>query len=234
MASAADREQPSGASDDDGTRLTDTGRVEAFSDGVFAIVITLLVLDLYDHDFRSGDLASALVAQWPAYVAFVVSFVYVGVIWLNHHALFRRIRRMDCGLLWINLAILFSTVIVPFPTAVLGDALAKGGGADDQRVAVVLYALVAAVMSAPWWGVFTYLCHRPALVEPGVPPRYLRAQRIRPLTGLVLYVVCGVGGWFVGPVVGMVCIGVVILYHALTSEGLHQGPAGRLFGVFKR
>ncbi|MEU6340796.1 TMEM175 family protein [Streptomyces sp. NPDC046977] len=218
----------------DGMRLSDTGRVEAFSDGVFAIVITLLVLDLYDHDIRPGDLASDLLARWPAYVAFVVSFVYVGVIWLNHHALFRRIRRMDSGLLWINLAILFSTVIVPFPTSVLGDAVAEGGGTDDQRVAVVLYALVAAVMSAPWWGVFSYLCHHPDLLEPGVPTAYLRAQRIRPLTGLVLYVVCGVGGWFVGPAVGVACIAVVILYHALTSEGLREGPAGRLLGAFRR
>lgn len=228
MASTADPEFPADGSGGDDLRLPDTGRVEAFSDGVFAIVITLLVLDLYDHDFRPGELASALVAQWPTYLAFVVSFLYVGVIWLNHHALFRRIRRMDSGLLWINLAILFSTVIVPFPTAVLGDALAEGAGTDDQRVAVVLYALVAAVMS------FRYLCHHPDLREPGVPPRYLEAQRMRPLTGLVLYVVCGVGGWFVGPVVGMVCIAVVILYHALTSEGLREGPAGRLLRAFRR
>ncbi|MEU4092897.1 TMEM175 family protein [Streptomyces sp. NPDC026673] len=214
-------------------RLSDTSRVEGFSDAVFAIVITLLVLDLYHPGHRPGALASALAGAWPAYVAFIVSFVYVGVIWLNHHGLFRRIRSMDAGLLWINLAILFSAVIVPFPTAVLGYALAESGDLHDQRVAVVLYALVAAIMSAPWWGVFTYLREHPHLLEPGVSPRYLHAQRIRPLTGLVLYVACGLGGWFIAPAVGLVCIAAVILYHALTSEGLREGPLGRLFGAVK-
>jgi uncharacterized membrane protein len=233
MANPPDHDIPSGPSDD-GTRLSDTSRVEGFSDAVFAIVITLLVLDLYDPDYRSGELAPVLAGQWPAYVAFLVSFVYVGVIWLNHHGLFRRIRRMDVGLLWINLAILFSAVIVPFPTAVLGDALARTGDLHDQRVAVVPYALIAAVMSAPWWGVFTYLRGRPELLEPGVSPRYLQAQRVRPLTGLVLYVICGLGGWFIDPAVGLVCIAVVILYHALTSEGLREGPLGRLFDAVRR
>lgn len=65
-------------------------------------------------------------------------------------------------------------------------------------------------------------------------PGYLRSQRTRPLTGLVLYVVCGIGGWFIAPVVGLVCIAVVIIYHALTSEGLHEGPLGRLFGAARR
>ncbi|MEU1622485.1 TMEM175 family protein [Streptomyces sp. NPDC005722] len=234
MPNPPDRDVPSSAAADDGMRLSETNRVEGFSDAVFAIVITLLVLDVYDPHHAPGGLVPALAVAWPAYVAFLVSFLYVGVIWLNHHGLFRRIRRMDVGLLWINLAILFSAVIVPFPTAVLGDAFGDGGTAHDQRVAVVLYALVAAVMSAPWWGVFSYLCGRPELLEPGVSPHWLRSQRIRPLTGLVLYVVCGIGGWFVAPAVGVVCIAVVILYHALTSQGLHEGPLGRLVGAARR
>lgn len=234
MPNPPDRDVPSSPATDDGLRLSDTSRVEGFSDAVFAIVITLLVLDLYDPHHGSGELVPGLLGNWPAYVAFLVSFVYVGVIWLNHHGLFRRIRHMDVGLLWINLAILFSAVIVPFPTAVLGDAFGEAGSPHDRRVAVVLYALVAAVMSAPWWGVFSYLRDHPELLETGVSPRYLQSQRIRPLTGLVLYVVCGIGGWFVAPAVGLVCIAVVILYHALTSEGLHEGPLGRLFGAAGR
>ncbi|WP_030902738.1 TMEM175 family protein [Streptomyces sp. NRRL F-5126] len=217
---------PDGSNGD--LRLSDTNRVEAFSDAVFAIVVTLLVLDLRAPRYRPGDLLSALASQWPAYVAFLVSFVYVGVIWLNHHALFRRIRRLDLGMQWINLIILLSAVIVPFPTAVLSSALASGDSRHDARVAVVLYALVAAVMAAPWWGVFTYLRRHPDLLEPGVPSAYIKAQRIRPLTGLGLYVLCGVGGWFISPAVGLGCIGAVILYHALTSEGLHENPLGRI------
>lgn len=92
-----------------------TGRTEAFSDGVFAIVITLLVLDLANPHYRPGGLGAALAEQWPSYLAFGFSFVYVGVIWLNHHALFRRISRLDLGLNWINLGVLLGAVIIPFP-----------------------------------------------------------------------------------------------------------------------
>lgn len=225
MVDESSSEAPHNQPDDD-IRLSDTNRVEIFSDGVFAIVITLLVLDLHVPSHRPGELARALLDEWSSYTAFVVSFVYVGVIWLNHHSLFRWVRRLDIKMLWINLAILLSAVIVPFPTSVLADALAHGGSRHDERVAVVLYALIAAVMAAPWWGVFTYLRRHPYLLESGVPRAYLDAQRVRPLTGLCLYVVCGVGGWFITPVVGLVCIAVVILYHAVTSEGLRGGLLG--------
>jgi len=75
-----------------------TARTEAFSDGVFAIVITVLVLDLANPHYRPGGLGPALAKQWPAYLAFGLSFVYVGVLWLNHHALFRRISRLSLAL----------------------------------------------------------------------------------------------------------------------------------------
>jgi uncharacterized membrane protein len=219
------RDQP-----DRDVRISDTSRVEAFSDAVFAIVITLLILDLKPPEHESNGLFHALLKQWSSYLAFLVSFVYIGVIWLNHHALFRLIRRMNISLQWTNLGILLATVIVPFPTAVLGDALAEGGTSHDQRVAVVLYALLAAVMSVPWWAVFTYLHRHLYLLQPGVTSAYLRTQRMRPLTGLGLYVVCGLGGWFISPIVGLVCIIVVIVYHAFTSEGIHEGAARHLFG----
>lgn len=96
-----------------------------------------------------GGLLRALLKAWPSYLAFVVSFVYIGVIWLNHHALLRLIRNMTLGLNWINLGILFGAVIIPFPTAVLASALAHGSNDYDRRVAVTLYALLAALMSAP-------------------------------------------------------------------------------------
>jgi uncharacterized membrane protein len=94
-------------------------------------------------------LLRALLKAWPSCLAFVVSFVYIGVIWLNHHALLRLIRNMTLGLNWINLGSLFGAVIIPFPTAVLASALAHGSNDYDRRVAVTLYALLAALMSAP-------------------------------------------------------------------------------------
>lgn len=209
-----------------GTDLPGTRRTEGFSDGVFAIVITLLVLDLATPEYRPGGLGAALTEQWPSYLAFVVSFVYVGVIWLNHHALFARIRRLDLALNWINLGVLLGAVIIPFPTAVIASAFAKGNG-QDQRTAVVLYAFAAAFMSCTWLAAFSYLSHHPRLLERGTTAEYARKQLIRPITGIALYVISGLAGWFINPVVGLVSIIVMIIYHAVTSEGLHEGPLGR-------
>ena len=118
------RTAPETSHSEAGSDRPSTGRAEAFSDAVFASVGTLLVLDLTNPRYEAGGLAAALAMRWPAYLAFGFSFVYVGVIWLNHHALFRRIRYLDLTLNWINLAVLLGAVIIPFPTAVLAAAFA--------------------------------------------------------------------------------------------------------------
>ena len=114
----------------------ETGRIEAFSDGVFAIAITLLILDLKVPAPGAGDLADRLLAQWPTYVAYVISFAFVGIMWINHHRLFNHIQRSDNGLLLLNLLLLLGISTVPFPTAVLAQHLGKSG----QRSAVIVYS----------------------------------------------------------------------------------------------
>jgi TMEM175 potassium channel family protein len=210
-----------------GRDLPGTRRAEAFSDGVFAIVITLLVLDLVSPAYRTGDLGAALIREWPAYLAFVVSFVYIGVIWLNHHALFRHVARMSPGFSWINLGVLFGAVIIPFPTVVIASAFARGNR-GDERAAIVLYAFAAALMSCTWLAAFGYLGRHPGLLAAGTKAGYPRQQLARPITGIGLYAVSGLVGWLVSPVVGLVLIIIMILYHAITSEGLYEGPLGRV------
>jgi uncharacterized membrane protein len=210
-----------------GSDLAGTRRTEAFSDGVFAIVITLLVLDLASPEYRPGGLGAALTRQWPSYLAFAVSFVYVGVIWLNHHALFRRIRRLDLGLNWINLGVLLGAVIIPFPTAVIASAFARGNG-NDERTAVVLYAVAALSCPAPGsppsaTSVITQGCWNPAR-RPNTPgsssPGRSRASRCMSSAAWA--------GWFIDPVAGLVSSILMIIYHAVTSEGLREGSLGRL------
>jgi uncharacterized membrane protein len=203
--------------------LADTGRVEAFSDGVFAIVITLLVIDLKVPEHKPGRLLHTLLAEWPAYLAFAVSFLYVGVLWVNHHGLFRRLAHVDHGLNWINLSLLFSTVVIPFPTAVVSAAFGEDGVGDDRRVALVFYTLVAAVMSLSWGVMFGYLKRHTYLLEDGVAINWPATQLSRPVTGVVLYGIGGLAAWFISPLVGLLTIAAMIIYHAITADGVSSG-----------
>ena len=114
-----------------------TGRLEAFSDGVFAIAMTLLVLDMkVPHDVPSGrTLAQALVGQWPTYLAFATSFATILIMWVNHHRLFTHIGRADDGLLFSNGLLLLGIVLVPFPTALVAEYLGRAG----QTTAALIY-----------------------------------------------------------------------------------------------
>src|SRR5438105_7058119 len=93
----------------------ETARVEAYSDGVCAIAITLLILEIKVPSPASGDLTRQLLAQWPSYISFVMSFTFIGIMWINHHRLFTHIRRCDDLLLVLNPLLLLGVTSVPFP-----------------------------------------------------------------------------------------------------------------------
>ena len=126
-----------------------------------------------------------------------------------------------------NLGVLFGAVIIPFPTAVIASAFAEGNS-DDERAAVLLYACVAAFMSCTWLAAFGYLSRHPESLAAGTRAGYARQQLARPVTGIGLYAISGLVGWFVSPVLGLAFIVIMILYHAITSEGLYEGPLGRV------
>ena len=203
----------------DSVTLAETSRTEAFSDGVFAIVITLLVLEIHRPDVQPGNLAGALLAAWPAYAANVLAFVYVGVIWLNHHSLFRVIRRADLKIQWINLAALGFTAFIPFPTGVMANAF-QSGNLADERAAVAAYALVAGLMAAAWLPIFPYLQRHPKLAVPKLPADFFARQIVRPIIGVVCYALAALTGWFVHPLVGICFIVFMVGYHTATSEGI--------------
>jgi len=126
------------------TRGVSKGRVEALSDGVFAIVVTLLVLEIKvphvaDHG-SIAELANALGTLAPKFVSWVISFATVCVIWLNHHRLFMRIGRLDNGLFWLNANLLLWTSFIPFPTALMGDY-------PGNRLAASFYGIVMLLMA---------------------------------------------------------------------------------------
>ena len=203
-------------------RLSDTSRVEAFSDGVFAIVITLLILDLGVPDVAPGGLREGLLAQWPAYVAYLTSFLYVGIVWQNHHAAFSRIRYIDRGLHWVNLAILFTAALLPFPTAVVSYAVQRGVASTDARTAVAFYAMIGVLLCASWYAFFRYLATHPRLLEDDVEPAFFRNECRRAALGCGLYLLAGFAGCLLAPVVALVVFFLIPAFYGVTSQGMAE------------
>lgn len=209
----------------DPARLATTGRAEAFSDGVFAIVITLLVLDVRAPDSAPSELLSDLLAQWPAYLGYLTSFLYVGVIWLNHHALFNRVQRVDKKLNLTNLVLLLTTAFLPFPTSVLATAT-QDGDPRNISVAVALYALVAALMCASWLLIFSYLTRHPHLLT-GVDGGFFARERLRAWAGMGGYAAAGVLGFVTPVAVPLVVLLALPVFYFVTSHGLTPKPQAR-------
>jgi uncharacterized membrane protein len=129
---------------EDVPRRWTTSRVEAFSDGVFAIAITLLVLDIKIGESDFDHLAHALLDEWPAYLAYVTSFLTVGSVWIAHHNLFSRLKYVDGPLLRLNMLLLMAAAFLPFPTSVLAGALNSSDRAE--RTAIAFYGATALVI----------------------------------------------------------------------------------------
>jgi uncharacterized membrane protein len=129
----------------------ETGRTEAFSDGVFAIAITLLVLDLAVPESEFKDLWHGIGHQWPAYLGYVTSFLTIGGIWLGHHAIFRRLQYATSTVMRLNLLLLMAVAFLPFPTRLMAEAIRNN---DAERAAVIFYGcslfVVSALIGALW------------------------------------------------------------------------------------
>jgi uncharacterized membrane protein len=171
------------------------GRLEAFSDGVLAIVITLLILDVKVPVGVEDHLGRALAEQWPQYTAYLMSFFVIGIIWLNHHATVALLARTDHTLLVLNLLLLLPVSVLPWPTAVLAEYL-RDGTTSDQRVAVVLYGLANCAMAVAFNVLWHYLLRHPELRKPDVSPELLAVRNRRFNVGLLFYPVTTVIGLF--------------------------------------
>jgi uncharacterized membrane protein len=132
-----------------------SGRAESFSDGVFAVAITVLIFNLLP--VGSGVLTYPVLAEaWPQYAAYVVSFLTIGIMWMNHHTLFGHVQLIDRPLLVLNLLLLMGVVAVPFPTALIAEHL-TGPNRSGGSAAAVIYGLVLIVISFCYNAIWEYL-----------------------------------------------------------------------------
>jgi uncharacterized membrane protein len=186
-------------------------RTEAFSDGVFAIAITLLIIEVRPPHSESGELARGLANQWPSYAAYFVSFAIIGIIWINHHDIFERITTVDRTLLFLNLLLLLTVAFLPFPTALLGEYIRKG---DNAHVAAAVYGANMTLIGLAFIAIWTYLARVPALLATEVGAEGARRARRAAAIGPVLYGL-SIPLAFVSPVACLVVYAALALYFAI-------------------
>ena len=185
------------------------GRVEAFSDGVFAVAITLLIFNIQIDKGAPGGLLAALLAAWPKYAAYVASFLTIGVMWINHHGLFERIARINRALTFLNLLLLMAIVFLPFSTAQLGINILVPG---DANTAASFYALNAVVIAIFFSAVWTYTLMHPDLLAPDVDRQAAMRSWPRFSVGLVGYLACVPIGQVSPIAVVIICAALAVYY----------------------
>jgi uncharacterized membrane protein len=199
----------------------DRSRLEAFSDGVFAVAITLLALDLTVEGPGHGPLVDQLYDKWPAFLAYLISFFMIGIVWVNHHALVRSIIKVDRLLLFLNLVLLLFVVLIPFATATEADYFPHN--TDDGQLAMVLYAGVFLGMSIGFGAIFEWTLHGERVYQP-LPRERHWAARARFVGGGLVYLTAIIVATF-NAVAAFVLIALVAVYYILENTPTPASPA---------
>ena len=186
--------------------------METFSDGVFAVAITLLVLNLKDPGTPLGH---KLAQQWPEYAAYVVSFLTIGIIWMNHHAQYERIVRPDRTLMVLNLLLLMFVTLIPFPTGLVADHLQSG---TDEHLAAALYAATLLTMGVAFFATNLWAARR-RLFADWILERHLGYVMRRNGAGLGVYAIA-VGVAFASAEVSLLLCGLAALYYLYPGRPL--------------
>ena len=176
-------------------------RLEAFSDGVFSIAITLLVLEIAIPVAAEKNLLPALVDEWPSYLAYVISFLTIGWVWIGHAAITSHMQRADGLFLRLNLLLLLFVAFLPFPTRLMADYF---GNSEPERIAVVFYGFVLLAIAALITALWRYAKGTHELLRADVSDDELAALAAKSTPGLVLLVLATAVG-FVLPTLSALC-----------------------------
>jgi uncharacterized membrane protein len=216
----------------------DSRRAESFSDGVFAVAITILVFNLLpiaDKTAGAGALgtvpltARSLAHYWPAYLAYVVSFLTIGIMWINHHTMLSQVSKVNRTVLVLNLFLLMGIVAIPFPTALVADHLTGAdGGYGQATVAAVIYGLVMIVISVGYAAMWIYLAAHQEELGARRRVHRPRLSTVRFTIGNAGYVI-GTLVAFLSPVTALIIyglLGVYYMFEHLPSDPVDDDQAG--------
>jgi uncharacterized membrane protein len=198
------------------------GRLEIFSDAVFAVAITLLALNLTVAGPGHGPLTGQLVHQWQAFVAYLISFFTIGTIWVNHHALLSGVAFVTRPLLFANLVLLAFVVLIPVATRLLADYLPTGG--SDSHIAAAVYGVVLEGMAIGFTLILEWTL-REGRTVPSIPPDRRWPARFRYLPGPVVYLAV-VGTAFIHPLLALGLSGVADVYYGFEQTPLRAKGRG--------
>jgi uncharacterized membrane protein len=193
------------------------GRMEAFSDGVFAIAITLLVLELSVPAGSGDDLLGAILDQWPSYLAYITSFLTIGVIWLEHSAITGALRGADATLYRLNLLVLLLASFLPFPTKLTAEFIHEE---DAARVAAVFYGLVLLALALAITVFVRYAAEHRRLVSDQVDAEAIEAALVHQPSFLFYGV--GIGVSLIAPTLGIAFYLITSLYIGIPGRTIHR------------
>jgi uncharacterized membrane protein len=208
-----------------------TRRIEAFSDGVFAIAITLLILEMkvphLDHGAgtdQAFDLSAALLHLWPSYFAYIFSFVMIGIYWANHHYIFRLYQKSDHAFILLNLFFLMCISFLPFPTAVLAAYITD---ARQQGPAITFYALGLFLPALAWLLVWLYASRGYRLLDGALDQRFVSHLTRQYIVSNALYLIAvGLSRWH-GKAGLALCVGLTLLYLLPSKPPVYRDTAKR-------
>lgn len=210
--------------------MNDSGRMEAFSDGVFAVAITLLILEIKVPPDAGEHLWSDLGHQWPSYAAYVVTFLNIGIMWVNHHTVVGYVDRVDRILLFLNLLLLMGVVVLPWAAALVADYLAEGtsnlSGSHAAHIAVAVYGSVMVYHAVVFQAIWLYLTRTGHLLDARVDTDAARRTRWRFGVGVLIYP-CTVALAFLSAPLTLALHGILAVYYALNQlpVPVHDEPS---------
>jgi uncharacterized membrane protein len=189
------------------------GRLETFADGIFAIAATLLIIDVGLPSGAEGSLGRELLDIWPQYLAYAVSFVTIGIMWVNHHRLIRQLERVDERFLFLNLGLLACIAFIPFPTRILAEFV-RG---DDGLAAALLYGITLVVTAIFFNAVWLYASRGNRLLHPDVDAKEVSGITRSYLPGTPMYAAATLVA-FASPQASALLFGVIAVFYMLSSS----------------